>query len=278
MTIAEIHGKSPLSTSEDMLTANVFTAFRYLPAESGIVGFLRSIKGVGELIPKPVNKASAAYFFWPRGKRREPDVLLELRVDGTLYHVVVEAKYLSGASDRELEEIEEDEETILQGNQLADQMRELATGEYMVWRKGRPSQSKRLNSEEENRLLLYLTAHPVRPRSTLRKSTVLYPEGTSRLFWSSWYHVSDYFHEQASALREFPYDRVIGDILTLLALKQFNTFQGVRPLPAQAVTFADGRFWRGRSTPLPTFDGIHEPQPALALRLRSGFWKEQSNG
>lgn len=278
MTIAEIHGKSPLTTSEDMLTANVFTAFRYLPARMGIIGFLRSIKGVGDVIPEPASKASAAYFFWPRGKTREPDVLLELRVDGTLYHVVVEAKYLSGASDRELEEIEEKEEMILQGNQLADQMRELAAGEYMVWRKGRPSQSKRLTSEAENRLLLYLTAHPVRPRTTLRKSTALYPEGASRLFWSSWYHVSDYLHEQASALREFPYDRIVSDILTLLAQKQFKTFQGVRPFPAQLASSGDGRFWRGRTTPLPTFEGIQKPRPALASRLRPGFWKEQTYG
>ena len=51
MTIAEIHGKSPYIYSEDILTADVFTAFRYLPAEVGIVGFLRSIEEVAGIIP-----------------------------------------------------------------------------------------------------------------------------------------------------------------------------------------------------------------------------------
>lgn len=136
MTIAELHGKSPLTTSEDMLTANVFTAFRYLPAASGIIGFLRAIKGLGDIIPEPQREATAHYFFWPKGQMREPDVLLELRIDGALYHIVVETKYLSGATDREIEEIEEAEEIIPWGNQLADQLRELIKGVYTIRQDG----------------------------------------------------------------------------------------------------------------------------------------------
>lgn len=274
MTIAEIHRKSPLTTSEDLLTADVFSAFRYLLADKGIVGFLRSVKGIGEVIPAPESSATANYFFWPLGRTREPDVLLELTVDGMLYHVVVEAKYTSGPSDREIEEIDGEEETVLWGNQLADQMREMMAGTYTVWQKGKRNQTKRLNSPVGNRLLLYLTAHPARPRDTLQAAAKLYPTGASRLFWTSWYQISDYLQRQAATLREFPYRRVVADILTLLELKRFKTFQGMRPLPALSVSAAGGRFWTGPDTPLPSFDGMQEPSLPTGQIGSGSFWKE----
>ncbi|HSM56579.1 MAG TPA: hypothetical protein VK879_10535 [Candidatus Sulfomarinibacteraceae bacterium] len=249
-----------------MLTANVFTAFRYLPAESGIIGFLRSVKGVGDILPRPTSRAEARFFFWPLGQTREPDVLLELRVNDTLYHVVIEAKYHSCPSDRDIEEIDGEEETFLWGNQLADQLRELARGEYTVWKKGRRNRT--------NRLLIYLTAHPARPRNELQTSAALYPEGASRLFWTSWYQVSDYLQRQAGEFRQFPFDHIVSDILTLLELKQFTTFQGIRPLPALSVGADSGCFWTGRDTLLPVFEGIRKP-PRLSLPVQGGgFWRD----
>jgi hypothetical protein len=199
--------------------------------------------------------------------------LLELRIDGEIYHVIVEAKYRSGASDIDIVEVDEEEETILWGNQLADQLRELMVGEYTVWQNGSRSEKKRLHSRVENRLLLYLTAHPMRPRKTLQQSLMLFPEGKSRLFWASWYDVWDYLQRKKDELKTPPYHRVISDISVLLELKQFGTFQGVS-LPPVGMQVDAGCFWIGRDTPLPTFEGIREPARPAAPIATAGFWKE----
>jgi len=278
MTIAEIHGKSPLTTSEDFLTADVFTAFRYLPADSGIAGFLRSIEGVPNIIPAVSERASAEFFFWPLGcvgqleRAREPDVLVELDIDGTLYHIVVEAKYLSGPSDYETVEIERDEEIVQWGNQLADQLRELGRGEYTVYQQGTRDMPKMLTSRRENRLLLYLTAHPLKPVAEMARARAL-----GRPHWTSWYDVYDYLAGQQEHLNAFPYNRILEDVLTLLRLKGFSSFEGVAWPPQLELDENSGSFWLGRSKPLPPFYGIRQP-PVIALSVKNGsFWKEQEN-
>ncbi|MBK8988393.1 MAG: hypothetical protein IPM39_20390, partial [Chloroflexi bacterium] len=105
MALAEIHGKTPFLYFEDLLTADVFAAFRYLPAQEGIYAFLRSVPGLGKKLPALTGEnVTATFYFWPMGeqRRREPDMLLALQVGQRLIHVVVEAKYLSGASDLEI--------------------------------------------------------------------------------------------------------------------------------------------------------------------------------
>ena len=81
MAIAEIHGKTPFDYYEDLLTADVFAAFRYLPADAGIIGFLRSIENVADVIVQPEASSTCEFHFWPLGElcRREPDLLLEKR-------------------------------------------------------------------------------------------------------------------------------------------------------------------------------------------------------
>jgi hypothetical protein len=275
MTIADIHGKSPWTTSEDFLTANVFTAFRYLPASTGIVGLLRSIPGIAELLPAPGTGAAASFYFWPLGVTREPDVLIELEIDGKLYHVVVEAKYLSGASDYELspEEVEQPENAIRWGNQLADQLRELVEGVYTVHHGRSRSTAKRLQSAANHRLLLYLTAHALRPQADLARSAALYPEEADRLFWGNWYQVHDYLENSRPHFQAFPFNRVVSDVLQLLALKGFSSFAGVRwPEALQSVHLLQGKFWQGRDEPLPTFQGIGHP-PTIAIPQSGGcFW------
>lgn len=273
MTIAELHGKSPLTTSEDMLTANVFTAFRYLPADRGIIVFLRSVKGLGDVIPEPEREATADYFFWPLGQTREPDLLLELTINGAVYHVVVEAKYLSGASDREIEEVEEEEETILLGNQLADQLRDLMHGVYTIRQDGRRDRVKVLASRPENRHLLYLTAHALRPGADLARSAALYAQGAVHIFWESWYQVHDYLENNRPSFQAFPYDRVVDDVLQLLALKGFSSFAGVRrPEALKSNHLLQGKFWLGRDEPLPSFQGIGPPPPIAIPRSGGHFW------
>ena len=273
MTIAEIHGKSPLTTSEDMLTANVFTAFRYLPAGSGIIGFLRTIKGVADVIPEPGSKATAEYFFWPVGLTREPDVLLEIQIDGRAFHVIVEAKYFSGPSDYELIEMEIDAqaEAIRWGNQLADQLRELAGGTYNVWHDGRRERHKRLESRPQDRLLLYLTAHALQPQAELGRSALLCPEEAHRLYWSNWYHIYDYLEGNRTLFNAFPFNHVVDDLFQLFKLKAFSSFQGVIQPARLKSPDLDGRFWQGVDTLLPVYDGVRLP-PSIAVP-KASFWQ-----
>ena len=58
MTIAEIHGKPIKNGFEDLLTSNVFSAFSYLPADEGILGYLLTIDGLNERIPSTYNHVS----------------------------------------------------------------------------------------------------------------------------------------------------------------------------------------------------------------------------
>lgn len=269
MTIAEIHGKSPLTTSEDFLTADVFTAFRYLPADRGIVGFLRSIQGVADIIPAATEETTAEFFFWPLGYTREPDVLIELEVDGEQYHVVVEAKYLSGPSDYDIVEVERGDEMIEWGNQLADQLRELQRGEYTVWQERMRNLPKSLTSNKENRLLLYLTGHPLKPVGEMARAL---DAGDPR--WTSWYDIYDYLAGRRDRFSAFPYNRILEDVLTLLRLKGFSSFEGVKRPPQLLLSRDSGSFWRGWSRPLPPFHGIRRP-PALALSAEAGsFWRK----
>lgn len=273
MTIAEIHGKSALTKSEDFLTADVFTAFRYLPADTGIAGFLHSIEGMDGVLPAPRETATAAFYFWPVGATREPDVLIELDIDGELYHVVVEAKYLSGPSDREIVEVERGEETVEWGNQLADQLRELRRGEYRVRQEGVRLVPKTLASRPSNRLLLYLTSHPLQPVDDMARALA-----AGEPCWANWYDVYDYLAAQREHHSAFPYNRIVADLLTLLKLKGFSSYEGVLRPPPLKPGQNNGSFWRGRTTPLPSFHGIRRP-PAIGAPPTSvgdgSFWKEE---
>jgi len=275
MPIAEIHGKSPYTRSEDSLTADVFGAFRYLPAETGLVAFLRAVPGLGELLPPAFASAQLDIHFWPLGITREPDLLLALRIDGIAYHIVVEAKYLSGPSDIELSVEDVEGQEIVVGNQLADQMRELMDGHYTVRHEGSRDQPLLLDSEPDRRALLYLTAHPVRPDGELAPSAELLPHLVQRLSWASWYDVHDFLSTRRQAFGAFPFDRIVADLLLLLRKKQFGGFQGWTKPPTIAFRAIAGAFWIGHHADAPTFDGIRLPPSRLPLCQMGSFWVDQ---
>ena len=285
MAIAEIHGKTPYDYFEDILTADVFTAFRYLPADRGIIGFLRSVPGLEAKIPLPDKNSTCTIHFWPVGHscRREPDLLLELDIGGSTYHVVVEAKYLSGPSDLEAYEAIWEGAVITLGSQLGDQCRDLLSGAYTVYDGSTRDRHKELPSTTENRFLMYLTAHIAPPAEELASSTRACPELAPRLFWTSWYHVYDYLETMREQLEEFPYDRLIADVQTLLKKKGFAAFQGIRLPPLLDLEGACGSFWK-LFTPLSdtelgeaqgSFWRLCEPPPAMDLANVSGrFWED----
>jgi hypothetical protein len=273
--IAEIHHKSPLTTSEDFLTADVFSAFRYLPVTEGLIGWLHLNPDLAKNIPVPQESAAAVYHFWSLGNTREPDVLIELIIDEVTYHIVVEAKYLSGPSDGEIIAADGDDETVMMGNQLADQLRDLDIGHYTIWQGGTRRTRKLLSSEPAHRLLIYLTAHPLRPKAELNRSQQLYPTGADRLFWMSWYHVDDYLRSNFTKFSEFPYRNIVSDLLLLLGMKGFASFRGVtRPIVANV---PPGAFWQDRRQPLPVFNGIVHP-PVLQLPTNGRFFRGTTSG
>jgi hypothetical protein len=247
LAIAEIHGKTPFDYYEDLLTADVFAAFRYLPGDAGIIGFLRSIESIADIIPRPEPDSTCDFHFWPLGElfRREPDLLLELNIAGRLYHVVIEAKYMSGPSDGDDVEITHQGESFTIGNQLADQFRDLVNGEYVVYRGSSRIHSMRLASRVEDRLLLYFTAHVFRPQEELDRGLEYCPDARGRLFWANWYHVYDYLSDAGEGLKQFPYSRIVNDLCTLLDLKQFSSFHGIATPPGIVMEGVSGAFWEG---------------------------------
>ncbi|MBL7201607.1 MAG: hypothetical protein ISS56_15820 [Anaerolineae bacterium] len=265
MAIAENHGKLSDTGSEDLLTADVFGAFRYLPAREGIIGFLRSLGGAAQAIPEPDDSAECVIHFWPLGLlcRREPDVLLELQVGGQLYHVAVEAKYYAGPGDREDDEVEYRGEVLRMGNQLGDESHDLSHGRYQVYRGAWRGPELALSSPPQHRLLLYLTAHIFPPEGELGRAVAYDPTLRGRLFWGSWYDVYSYLESVRESLDRFPYNRVLDDVLVLLRKKRFSLFEGITLPAGLAVGEGTGGFWRWFAAP-----------PDLpADRVSGAFWR-----
>jgi hypothetical protein len=282
MTLAEIHGKAPIKNSEDLLTADVFTTFKYLPPEIGIFAFLHSIDGLDELLQPLQNNetVTCAYHFWPIGLKhgREPDVLLELNVEERIYHVGVEAKYFSGPSDKETQEIEQEGDVQQVGNQLADQLRDLQYGEYRIFNRGLRNRYFSLSSKPDDRFLIYLTAHVTKPREALSRAEAQYPSAKKKLFWASWYDVYDHLASQRDDKLRFPFQDIIDDICVLLEKKSFSTFQGFTELPKFHQPEWNGSFWQDAPLFSDHFAGIHEPSFVFDKGEISGsFWQDSTN-
>ena len=93
----KINGSRPESIHdrlEDILTSNVFGAFRYLRPEKGILPFLCSAKNARlETLRVPSGVRDVEWKFWPRlPDRREPDLLLRLKLDAGPPSIPIEAK------------------------------------------------------------------------------------------------------------------------------------------------------------------------------------------
>ena len=276
MSIAELHGKTPFIYSEDLLTADVFTAFRYLPPATGIVSFLLSIPGLGQKLSPITEDVHVTYHFWPLGERyrREPDLLLALQTGSRRIHVVIEAKYFSGASDLEIREIEEDGRLQKVGNQLGDQLRDLHNGQYRVFQEGQRSQQLNLASQTNERYLLYLTAHLLRPEAELARALAANPAATGRLYWANWYEVYAHFQTMRSQATTPPHSLILQDICLLLDRKGFATFNGFHTWLGGAVSPTAASFWQDTYRDELVFAGITLP-PSLALKpSASSFWQE----
>jgi hypothetical protein len=279
MTIAELHGKSPWTTSEDFLTADVFAAFRYLPAEPGLVSFLRSVPGLGERLPV-AREVEARLHFWPLGMflKREPDLLLELRLDGRLVHVVVESKYSAGPSDKTGSELLLGDQMLSIGRQLVDQFLDLKAGYYTVFYEGLRDRQIVLDSMPGERYLLYLTAHAVRPEAELDPSFGDHEEIRNALLWTNWHHVYDHLHSLRFYLTDFPYASILADICLLLKRKGFFTFHGFSP--SFPITSTDSKriFWLDTRPGENVFSGFGPPPRLEPIPPAGAFWRAHRTG
>ena len=251
MALAEVFYKNIFNDSEDLLTSDVFTVFRYLPPHIGIIKFIRSIDDLHEFIPKPEEKSTCEYYFWPLGLllHREPDLLLEIQIGGKIYHIVVEVKYLSGPSDTEEREEEVGGKKFKKGNQMASQYRDLLEGEYEVKQiiDGKLKYScKKLQSSQKDRFQVYLTANLNQPVYEFKEFYKRFDKKKHNLYWTNWYHVYDFFSDLLTEIKGFPQSLVIQDILTLLETKSFSAFKSIPKLPLLDMKNVSGVFGKKR--------------------------------
>ena len=216
------------------------------------------------------------FHFWPLGllQRREPDVLLAWQIGPRLIHVVIEAKYMSGASDAEVQELEDEAGRIHRvGNQLGDQLRDLVYGQYRVFQEGQRNQQLNLSSDPADRYLLYLTAHLLRPQAEMQRALAAYPMVVGRLYWASWYQVYEHFQKMRQFLTTMPESLILQDICQLLDRKGFASFHGFRPRPAGELLPASAAFWRDNYREEADFAGITRP-PVFPVQPKvANFWR-----
>jgi hypothetical protein len=151
---------------EDILTSIVFDTLRYLPPGNGILPFLANAAtpdGLKPFAERVLTGASITYKFWPGYSQPhcngcEPDVELLITwptAETTL--VFVEAKYHSGKSSKEADDIvnEDDQQPAPPVDQLAREWQNL------------DSLASERNAEP---LLIYLTGHVGCPQADIKDS------------------------------------------------------------------------------------------------------------
>lgn len=248
VSFAEIFCKPIGNDSEDLLTSEVFATFRYLPPNLGIIRFIRSIEDLNTRIPEPDAESTCEYYFWPVGKklRKVPDLLLELGVKDKVYHILIEAKYRSGASDREEREEIIDGERVIAGNQLAAQYRDLMCGEYEIRTLEAffSYETKVLPSNKKDRFQLYLTCDPFPPEKEYRSFRRCLPNADARLYWTSFYHIYEFLCQLSKEITKFPESLMLSDTLVLLRHKKFDSFQCIPRPPDLSPSHASGAFWK----------------------------------
>jgi hypothetical protein len=232
MTIAEIRGKISPTTSnlgermEDLLTSDVFSSFRYLPVNLGLLDFLTSSysRERTHFIPA-VEAIRANWSFWPYLKYGgaspcEPDVIIGLENSELDLHVVmVEAKYISGKSSQE----DEDERP---NDQLAREFHnlQLLRPQDLGW-----SNAATIVA----RTLLYITQDASIPLSDIDRSLAEYRrkrKNEAEIFWTSWRFLPRILRPLINKTDVEAQVNILTDLLELLGKKHLTMFEGIEPL------------------------------------------------
>ncbi|PGQ79688.1 hypothetical protein [Priestia megaterium] len=187
MIQAELSGKVPswLLNSEDILTSSVIGTISYLSNPAIIVNILQNSTNLNyenlDLNNSSIKRTQ--YYFWPRLRNSEPDVIILLEnKDGYCHLVCIEAKYKSGKSTHEDESVESIERLNKERDQLARQFEDLYDNSiYSLFR---------LNQDKIASIsLVYLTNSPSLPYNDLYESCSFIKKELkpkSNLYWLSW--------------------------------------------------------------------------------------------
>ena len=247
-------GSGVTTSSEDLLTSEVFGTFSYLDCLDIPAAFLSKARNIFGGQFSIENLSRLRIVFWPtvrygKSEMREPDAVLLLDFkDGQKAFALVEAKYLSGPSNRMFsgESASKDPKDttsnldVMLGHQLAD--------EYIAIRQGTWSTelAKELG-EATRKILLYVTAHHDFPLDdfTAGRDEIIHPaKGVSGLdiekdfardfYWLSWQDLHGILDEQLRA--DFPnytpgQKKLLLDLMRALALRNLTECRGISPLP-----------------------------------------------
>ena len=234
MTIAEIHGKiSEEGTNlsermEDLLTADIFGCFRYLPPQEALIPFLNTARSFhGHALALPAEIVGVHYSFWPWVKLHgctpcEPDVVVGIETEGRHLHLVfVEAKYRSGLSS-------EENEGESPNDQLARELDNLdkISPVNLHW-------SPELSIT--SRTLLFVTQDMGMPRTLIDRSLAEYQRKRYRqgdVYWTSWRFLQPILEKGLRQENSPQSIAVKEDMLKLLLRKGLTMFRGVDPITA----------------------------------------------
>jgi hypothetical protein len=202
---------------EDLLTSDVFGTMKYAGWQCGFLDWLRSSIDpanddllAASLIAEDYQIKKITYFFWPTLKNgREPDLLLEVVcMDGEIDLIMIEAKYLSGPSDFELQpEIE----TSTTGNQIADQINDF------------PDKWNRC--AVRSKVHLYLTGHFICPKDIFHIALPLIKNDAVRYYWLNWQSLEPFLMSTKCDLDESK-KHMLQDLCKLLRRKKLINFTG----------------------------------------------------
>jgi len=254
MTIAELHGKlSPHRPNgcndrmEDLLTSDVFSTMKYAGWQCGFLDWLKSSidpidknLSASSFISEDYSIKKICYHFWPKLiNGREPDLLLEIACkDGEIDLIMIEAKYLSGPSDCELRS---DEEALITGNQIADQI----NGFPDVWKQ----------KSVRSKIHIYLTSHFICPKDVYLEALPHIKKKNVKYYWLNWQSLEP-FMVSTRFMPDEGKKYMLTDLCQLLKRKKLINFAGFQckefdfcsNIPANG-------FWRGKwwDPELPSF-------------------------
>jgi hypothetical protein len=264
MTIAELHHKHEKG-EEDALTSDVFGCFKYLPPSLGLLPFLAKAEPFQRGGPPfRFDADEALYCFWPRAKRREPDLfILLVKNSKPKAALIVEAKYTASKHNLQNnadEDAEREQSPPLkrdsdekEGDQLADYFRALlnnniklperrsySAGELQLRVDRRSSQTKTLLNKvpANSRYLLYVTAHYASPSADIDETLGCLGRGITseqrrHLLWINWQAAARTLEALITnplATMSHPQRELAMDTLALLEQKRLTHYRGWRDL------------------------------------------------
>jgi len=215
---------------EDLLTADVFGAYRYLPPQLGIVPFLRSACGQKKTrlsdyfrtAGLPLEDiAYARIIFWPRlGDGREPDLLVLLGPSANDLRIALLVEAKLNAKQHSIEGV--------------DGVWRSQLGHYLkLHRKADYHTSVAIYELPPIRPILYVTRHNSIPTEELGAASVEADSGPEPLFWtnwqSAWSSANKTWAAKKDSIEKCPWLRVLLDLkrdLEIRGLIFYESFSG----------------------------------------------------